>query len=218
VTEETHAVRDLAQTAPDIDLPDGRGELVSLSGYRGEQQLVVFFTRSFLWQTCQRHARQLGRAYSDLRALGAEVIAIGTGQPRQASEYQRRLDLPYPVLADPDGSSHKRFQVGRWALGFLRQSAIFVIDRQGRIVYARVVNNPGTALDLDAVRAALRLEVTDVSGGNTWPEHHGIHAAQQRSKGDRVRESISYLVLRRWQPARQWHAPFHLGPFGGLGS
>ena len=41
-------MRDSVQTAPDLDLPDGRGELVSLSGYRGEQQLVVFFTRSFL--------------------------------------------------------------------------------------------------------------------------------------------------------------------------
>ena len=109
----------------------------------------------------------MGRAYSDLRALGAEVIAIGTGQPRQARDYQRRLDLPYPILADPDGSSYGRFQLGRWALGLLRQSAIFVIDRQGRIVYGRVVNNPRTALDLNAVRAALRLEVTDISGGNT---------------------------------------------------
>ena len=109
----------------------------------------------------------MGRAYSDLRALGAEVIAIGTGQPGQAREYQRRLDLPYPVLADPEGSSYQRFQVGRWALGILRQSAIFVIDRQGRIVYRHVVNNPRTAMDLDGVRAALRLEVTNVSGGNS---------------------------------------------------
>lgn len=82
-------------------------------------------------------------------------------------DYQRRLDLPYPVLADPDGGAYERFQVGRWALGLLRQSAVFVIDRQGRVVYGRVVNNPGTALDLDAVRAALRLEATDVSSGNT---------------------------------------------------
>jgi peroxiredoxin len=96
----------------------------------------------------------LGRAYSDLRALDAEVIAIGTGRPRQARNYQRRLDLPYPVLADPDGGSYSRFKVGRWALGLLRQSAIFVIDRQGRIAYAQVVNNPGAVLRLDEVKAA----------------------------------------------------------------
>lgn len=34
--------------APDLELPDGWGNLIRLSGYRGERQLVVFFTRSFL--------------------------------------------------------------------------------------------------------------------------------------------------------------------------
>jgi len=37
-----------APVTPDFELPDGRGNLVRLSAYRGEQQLVLFFTRSFL--------------------------------------------------------------------------------------------------------------------------------------------------------------------------
>lgn len=102
----------------------------------------------------------MGGAYPDLRALGAEVIAIGTGRPDQASRYQRRFDLPYPVLADPAGAGYKSFNVGRWALGLLRQSAVFVIDRQGRLIYSRVVNSPGAALKLDEVKAALRAEAT----------------------------------------------------------
>lgn len=108
----------------------------------------------------------MGRANSDLRALGAEVIAIGTGLPRQARDYQRRFDLPYPVLADPDGGSYERFRIGRWALGLLRQSAIFVIDRQGRIVYTHVVNNPRAVLLLEEVKAALQKAMTTGSTGN----------------------------------------------------
>lgn len=98
----------------------------------------------------------MGEAYQSFQALGAEVIAIGTGQARQARNYQRRLDLPYPVLADPDGRSYALFNVGRWALRLLRQTAVFVVDREGRIVYRHVVNNPGAALRLDEVKAALR--------------------------------------------------------------
>lgn len=97
----------------------------------------------------------MGRAYLDLRSLGAEVLAVGSGRPDQARDYQRRLALPFSVLADPDGSSYDRFTIGRWALGLLRQSAIFVIDREGRIVYDRVVDNPRTALELEEVKAAL---------------------------------------------------------------
>lgn len=98
----------------------------------------------------------MGRAHSDLQALGAEVIVVGTGRPQQARAYKRRLNLPNPVLADPDGNAYERFEIGRWAFGILRQSAIFVLDLQGRIVYGRVVNNPGSVLDLNDVRAGLR--------------------------------------------------------------
>lgn len=41
-------MQESATIAPDLTLPDGRGERVHLSDYRGEQQLIVFFTRSFL--------------------------------------------------------------------------------------------------------------------------------------------------------------------------
>lgn len=108
----------------------------------------------------------MGRAYSDLQALGAEVVAIGTGRPQQARHYQRQLHLPYPVLADPDGASYERFQVGRWALGLLRQTAVFVINRQGRIVYGRAVNNPRGALELDEVKRALRELAEDSVAGS----------------------------------------------------
>jgi peroxiredoxin len=105
----------------------------------------------------------LGRAYADLQALGAEVIVIGSGQVRQARDYQHRLDLPFPVLADQDGRIPDRFQVGRWALGLVRHSAVFVIDPQGCVAYAHVVKNPQAALRLDAVRAALHPGATSGS-------------------------------------------------------
>jgi peroxiredoxin len=41
-------MQESATMAPDLTLPDGRGNLVRLSDYRREQQLIVFFTRSFL--------------------------------------------------------------------------------------------------------------------------------------------------------------------------
>jgi peroxiredoxin len=41
-------MQESATIAPDLTLPDGHGDLVRLSDYEGEQQLVVFFTRSFL--------------------------------------------------------------------------------------------------------------------------------------------------------------------------
>jgi sensor domain CHASE-containing protein len=55
--------------------------------------------------------------------------------------------------------------VGRWALGLLRQSAVFVIDRQGLIVYAQVVNNPKAVLKLEKVKGALQATTSGSFGG-----------------------------------------------------
>ncbi len=38
---------DQTDLAPDFGLPDGHGNTIRLSDYRGKQPVVVFFTRAF---------------------------------------------------------------------------------------------------------------------------------------------------------------------------
>lgn len=94
----------------------------------------------------------MGRAYDELVAAGAEVITLGIGRPEDAARYRERLRLPFPVAADPDGGTYLRFGVGRWLLGALNQSAIVIVDAEGKFASVRIKDLPSGLLDLDAVR------------------------------------------------------------------
>lgn len=43
--------------------------------------------------------------YSTIRAMGAEVVAIGTGGPTLARAFVEDADIPYPVLLDALGEA-----------------------------------------------------------------------------------------------------------------
>ena len=44
-------------------------------------------------------------AYEDIKALGAEVVAIGTGDERYARRFVEEERIPYPVLVDDDAEA-----------------------------------------------------------------------------------------------------------------
>lgn len=57
-------------------------------------------------------------AYDEIRGLGAEVVAIGTGSPEQARDFVERERIPYPVLSDADAGAARAAAIER--VGFLR--------------------------------------------------------------------------------------------------
>lgn len=50
------------------------------------------------------------RAYPELKAAGVEVVMVGMGDPAQTAQFVRELDLPYPVLSDPDRSAYRAYR------------------------------------------------------------------------------------------------------------
>ena len=141
--------------APDFQLPAHSGQTIALSDYRGRQAIVLFFTREFSCPQCQLHARQLARAYEDIRARGAEVLVIGAGTVGDARRYAERLGVPYPVLADGDRSVYERYMLERVFLSLIQRSAIFLVDRDGTIRYAHVSTNPSRTLRAADLMSAL---------------------------------------------------------------
>lgn len=51
--------------------------------------------------------------YDEIRALGAEVIAIGTGSVRYAAAFVEDEHVPFPVLVDDHSHAAKAAQVKR---------------------------------------------------------------------------------------------------------
>ena len=75
--------------------------------------------------------------YPEFRAAGTKLAVVARESPAAMRRYWSRQGLPYMAIPDPDGRLGKLYGQ-RWRLFKLgRMPALFVIDRQGLVAYAR---------------------------------------------------------------------------------
>lgn len=128
---------EVGELAPDFTLPRIRGGLVRLSDYRGQQPVVLAFTRIFTEKLfcpfCYPHIQDLKQRYQDICDRGAELLMISSTDRVQSEQIVSDLNLPYPFLSDPDCKTFRLYGAGQ-ALG-APLPAQYVINREGRITY-----------------------------------------------------------------------------------
>jgi peroxiredoxin Q/BCP len=123
--------------APPFSLRDQHGGTVGLEDFRGRKLLVYFYpkadTPGCTTQSCDvRDHRQ------DFADLGVDVVGISPDQPEANLAFDRKYDLGFPLLSDPNhavaeawGAWGERTNYGKTSMGIIRSS--FLIDENGRV-------------------------------------------------------------------------------------
>jgi peroxiredoxin len=162
------------ETPIDAVLVDAAGKPVHLSDWRGKRALVLLFMRGFTGEfACFHCSHQIAawkEAYARVQAAGAEVVAVLPGAKSPSGFLEKVaavLDdksgpdyaVPFPVLVDPDFSACRTFLVNfdprPDAFPFpVSEPATLVLDKEGRLVYARHGVDPS-----DRPKVELILEV-----------------------------------------------------------
>ena len=126
--------------APDFTLPDADGNLVSLSGLRG-QRVIVYFYPAAMTPGCTKEACDFTAALPDLAAAGATVLGISPDAPAKLAKFRDKEHLAFPLLSDPDkavltayGAYGEKMNYGKKIMGVIRST--FVIDESGKIAHA----------------------------------------------------------------------------------
>jgi len=130
------------------------GKQVSLSDYRGK--VVVVNVWGSWCGPCREEAPTLAKASTELAGKGVVFLGIDSRDPEQDAPraFQRRFDIPYQSIYDPDGLTLLAFR------GTLTPNSIpstVIIDRQGRVA-ASVLGSVD--------RSTLEGLVADASGGS----------------------------------------------------
>ena len=128
----------LGERTPDFELPDiTGGQLVKLSDYRGQQPVVLAFTRIFTEKQycplCYPHIVDLNRKYEEFRIRGVEVLMITSTDERQSEKVVQDLGLKMPLLSNPSCKIFRDYEVGQ-ALGAPLPGQ-FVLDNNGKLLY-----------------------------------------------------------------------------------
>ncbi len=99
---------------------------------------------------------------------GADVAAIGTGSPEQAARLAQQLELPFPLLADPERRTYAALGTRRSVIGILHTGTLRSAVRAWRRGH-RQEGVQGDAMQLGGV-------VVMRPGGAVAMIHRSVHA------------------------------------------
>jgi len=132
-------------TAPDFELKNQYGELVKLSSFKGEKNVVLLFIPFAFTGTC---TGELCAIRDDLAAFqndNVQVLAVSCDSPFTQKMFAEQEGYKFPVLADfwPHGAAASAYGIFNADLGCAMRGT-FIIDKEGIIRWS-VVNGLGDA-------------------------------------------------------------------------
>lgn len=145
--------------APLFTLHDSETKEVSLSDYHGRNVVLLFFPLAFTG-TCTEELCNMRDALTEYNDLEADMLAISVDSPFTLAKFKESEQLNFPLLSDFNkevsrqyGSLYDTFVFGME--GVSKRSA-FVVDKEGVIRYAEVLENAGDLPNFAAVKETLR--------------------------------------------------------------
>jgi peroxiredoxin len=123
----------LGDLAPDFELSDTNDQMVRLSDFRGNKNVVLVLNRSLVCPFCRRHMVQMGSEYADFVKRDAEVIIVGPNSPES---FKRTWDIENLAMVGLSDSGSAVANVFQQEVKFMRMGrlpALLVLDKKGII-------------------------------------------------------------------------------------
>lgn len=136
---QTDAPHDLlGKPAPNFELPDSTGALVSLESLLHKGDLILYFYPRDMTSGCSREASEFRDRYDAIRAHGAVVAGVSADSVASHRKFAAKYGLTFPLLSDAGAKIARRYGVyktkrlyGREFEGIERTT--FLIDRRGLV-------------------------------------------------------------------------------------
>jgi len=130
--------------APDFSLPDGDGNIVSLSDLKGKRVVLYFYPRDNT-PGCTKEACAFRDLYDEFQSNGVVVLGVSTDDAKSHQKFATKFNLPFPLLIDEGGKVAETYDsyglkkfMGKEYMGISRST--FVVDADGKIekIYKKV--------------------------------------------------------------------------------
>jgi peroxiredoxin len=146
----------VGDTAPDFTLLDQDGEPTSLSDFRGEKLLIVFYPGDFSPVCSDQFSIYQQDVAGELAAAGIELIGISVDSFFAHKAFQEKLGVGTRLLSDfePKGEVAKAYGSYFEPMGFANRTLVLV-DADGKVAWTYESPSPGEFPGPDIVRDAL---------------------------------------------------------------
>jgi len=148
----------IGDIAPDFKLVNSETKEVSLSSFRGKKVILHFFPAAFTG-VCTTQLCTVRDAIHMYENESATVLAISVDLPFTLAKFKEDQKLNFTLLSDFNKEVSRSYDAiyEDWILGLkgVSKRAAFVIDEEGKITYAEVLENAGELPDFDNINAVL---------------------------------------------------------------
>lgn len=146
------------QKAPDFTLFDSEKNEVTLSALKGNNVVLLFYPLAFTG-TCTQEVCMVRDSMAQYNDANAKVLGISIDNVFIQDKFKKEHELQFPLLSDFNkttikdyGIVHDTFAFGMKEVG--KRSA-FVIDKEGVVQYAEVLDVPSELPNFEAIQETL---------------------------------------------------------------
>ena len=126
--------------APEFELSDQDGQLHSLEDYR-DQWVVLYFYPKDETPGCTTEACEFRDNIFAFKRLNAQILGVSMDDVQSHQKFAEKHGLPFPLLADTDGSAAEAYGVKTKMFGMtVAKRQTFLVNPEGEIAkhYAKV--------------------------------------------------------------------------------
>ncbi|WP_443946113.1 redoxin domain-containing protein [Pedobacter sp. AW1-32] len=149
----------IGETAPDFTLYSSELTEISLSAFKGKKVIIHFFPMAFTG-TCTEQLCTMRDNFSYYEGIDAQVLGISVDSPFSLAKFKAEQAYQFPLLSDFNkevsaafGAFYEEFAFG---LKGVSKRAAFVIDEEGKIAYAEVLEDAKDLPDFEAINKTLK--------------------------------------------------------------
>ncbi|MCU0338522.1 MAG: redoxin domain-containing protein [Spirosomaceae bacterium] len=144
--------------APNFTLFNSDKQAVSLSDLAGKNVIIHFFPAAFTG-VCTEQLCNMRDNINYYTNLNATVLGISVDSPFTLGKFKAEQNYNFDLLSDFNKNTIKDFGVYRenfvFGMNGVANRAAFVIDKEGVVQHAEVLDNPGNLPDFSAIKSTL---------------------------------------------------------------
>jgi peroxiredoxin len=146
------------QKAPDFSLYDSEKNKVNLSDYKGKNVLLLFFPQAFT-SVCTKELCSIRDNIAQYNNVNAQVFGISVDSIFTLAKFKDEQKLNFPLLSDFNKEASQAYGTLYDTFVFdmkgVSKRSAFVIDEEGIVQYAEILENAGDLPNFEAIEAAL---------------------------------------------------------------
>lgn len=156
-------VLNVGDKAPDFTLKNHKIEDVTLSSFQGEKNVVLLFFPLVNTSVCEKELCTIGDGLSQYADLDAQVLALSVDSPFSQKLWVEKHNFQFPLLSDFNKEVAKKYEAfydvfvpGKLDFNGVAKRSAFVIDKEGIIRYAEVLEDAGNEPSYENIQSVLK--------------------------------------------------------------